>query len=203
MTTIQPESPQPSPNSHEAGSASGQPGSSPGSSYNKDPTAGSTPSTDSGDEPAPVLKPTIPNTVDPNNVDNLHPKPNQTVVLTPGGGTVDPSIPHYFAEANMTFNYPTVILPYSAYVSNMSCAPDGLDVAFSSLDAYNFAKSNWTTHGSKGFLLVTPSLHCNAADDGEHVYWLVHKLVFDDATKTVHVTAEEIAVENAVGEVSA
>lgn len=197
----------PSGSSSGSGSSTGSGASPNGASGSKAGTgsnSGSPSGSISGSNPdssVPIMKPSTPNTVDPNDVNNLHPTPNTTIVLTPGGSEVNASVPHHFAELNVTFQYPTVMLPYSSYVKDFECESYGLDVTFNDLDAYNFAKANWTTYGEKGFLLVTPSLHCNAADDGEHVYWLVHSISFDDQTKTVKVVAEEVAVENAMGEV--
>lgn len=147
---------------------------------------------------APTLMPTRPDGVDPNSLNNLKPTNSTPLAFTQNGTTTDGSMPYIFAEANATYQYPTVVLPHTNYVSSMKCTPTGLQVTFSRRDAYAFVKANWKT---VPFLLITESLHCNAADDGLHVYWLVSKLGYDDANMVVQVTAAEIAVENALKQV--
>lgn len=153
---------------------------------------------------APVLKPVVPSTVDTGSLNNLYPTNNGSISFTQNGTAVDTSIPYLFAEANVTYQYPTVVLPNSAYISSVLCEPYGLDVNFNSAEAYNYVETHWSTNGTNGtngFLLVTDSLHCNAADDGVHVFWLVSNLTFVDSNHTVQVTATEVAVENAYDQV--
>lgn len=147
---------------------------------------------------APTLMPTQPNQVDPNSLNNLKPTNSSPLAFTQNGTTTDGSMPFIFAEANATYQYPTVVLPHTNYVSSMTCTPTGLQVNFSSKQAYDFVKANWKT---VPFLLITESLHCNAADNGLQVYWLVSKLGYDDGKMVVQVTASEIAVENALKQV--
>lgn len=149
-----------------------------------------------------VLNPITPPSVNPGDVTNLQPSGNGSYYFTPGGNP-DMSIEHQFAEMNLTYNYPTVILPHSDYISDIKCLPNGqgLEIDFNSTDAYNYVKTHWT-NGS--FLLVTYSLGCEAntgEEAGDHVYWLVHDLVFNDAQHSVRVDAQEIAYEDAADEV--
>ena len=151
---------------------------------------------------ATTLMPALPTSVNPGSVDTLNPGSNGNLSFVPGG--VDPATanePYPFAEANVTYNYPTVILPHSNLISKVQCEPYGLSIQFNDLRAYQYVEHNWVV-GKEGLLLVTSSLHCNEADDGPHVYWLVHSLGFNDANMTVSVNATEIAVEDAYGQVS-
>jgi hypothetical protein len=102
----------------------------------------------------------------------------------------------------MSYNYPTVVLPNSAYISSINCTNTGLVIDFNNAEAYQFVKANWTTNNGAGFLLITYSLECNLAQDGYHVYWLVDALSYDDATQSVTATAEEVATADALGNVS-
>jgi hypothetical protein len=111
-------------------------------------------------------------------------------------------VPQLFAEAQMSYNYPTVVLPNSAYISSINCTNTGLVIDFNNPEAYQFVNANWTTNNGEGFLLITYSLECNLAQDGYHVYWLVDALSYDDATQSVTATAEEVATADALGNVS-
>jgi hypothetical protein len=115
----------------------------------------------------------------------------------------DTSIEHLFAETNMTFQYPAVILPHSSHVYSISCLSSGIAVTFSNTTVYQFVQHNWSV-GTTGFLLITPSLGCTetTVDQGFWTYWLVSAISFDDATMSVSVVAVEIATENALNQVS-
>lgn len=102
----------------------------------------------------------------------------------------------------MSYNYPTVVLPNSAFISSINCTNTGLIIDFNYPEAYQFVKANWTTNNGEGFLLITYSLECNLAQDGYHVYWLVDALSYDDATQSVTATAEEVATADVLGNVS-
>jgi hypothetical protein len=112
-------------------------------------------------------------------------------------------LPYIFAEANITFQYPTVILPQSAYVSSLTCEPYGLQIGFNDTSAYQYVEQHWPSaaNNSGSFMLVTNSMDCNDVNDGIHVYWLVDKLTYIDGNMTIDVTAQEIAIEDAYGEV--
>ena len=152
---------------------------------------------------AATLYPSCPQSVNQGDVGNLNPSTNASLSFLPPG--LNPSTanePYAFAEANVTYQYPTVILPHSNLVSSLECEPYGLQIGFSDETAYDFVESHWTTNNGEGFLLVTTSLSCNAADQGLHVYWLVDSLSYNDANMTVFVTAKEVGTEDAYGEVS-
>lgn len=166
-------------------------------------TSGSNPGTPVNTTGSPtILNPITPPSVNPGDLTNLQPSSNGSYYYTPGGNP-DTSIEHQFAEMNLTYQYPTVVLPHSAYVSGIQCLPNGqgLEIDFNSTDAYNYVKSHWT-NGS--FLLVTYSLGCEAntgEEAGDHVYWLVKDLVYDDGKLSVRVDAAEVAYEDAMDEV--
>lgn len=110
-----------------------------------------------------------------------------------------------FAEANVTYQFPTVVLPHSALVSSVACVSDGLAITFADSTAYKYVEANWNTYNGQGFLLVAdwqPCMGGSEADKGGHVYYLVTGLSYNDATMTVHATAREIEIQNALGQVS-
>lgn len=110
---------------------------------------------------------------------------------------------HLFAQVNTTFVYPAVTIPHTSLVSNVSCIANGtsLAIAFTSNDAYQYAATHWTV-GKSGLLLITETLGCSAANDGQHTYWLVDRLAFNNGTMTVIAHVQELAVQDALDNVS-
>ncbi|KAK8847340.1 hypothetical protein IAR55_005197 [Kwoniella newhampshirensis] len=164
---------------------------------------------------APTLKPIVPRHIDTESFDTLLPKPYGTVHYhdsTKGGK--ESKEPYLFAEANMTFQYPTVLLPHSSYIKSVTCLGGktgtyGIEIDFNNAKAFEFVEEHWSKDhrdNQEGFLIVTESLQCNehGNDDNVHVYWLVEKLDFEDENQCykVKVAALEIDVKNACDEVS-
>lgn len=108
-----------------------------------------------------------------------------------------------FAEANITYQHPAVILPHSDLIRYTHCLTQGIEIGFHSLRAYEYVKSHWTVDAmaDEQFLLITESLHCNDADIGMHVYWLVSHLEFNDRQQTVVATAKEVPLAKAYNDV--
>lgn len=148
---------------------------------------------------APTLLPGQPSNVNPKDTGNL--APITSGAQTYKEPTTDTTTQYVFAEANVTYQYPTIVLPHTNFVSDAKCTANGLQLVFADSAAYAFVKKNWVVP-KQGLILVTWSLHCNAADDGLHVYWQVMSFAFNDATMTVTVVAQEVAIENALHEVS-
>ncbi len=74
---------------------------------------------------------------------------------------------------------------------------NGLELIFSNATAFEYAQQYW-----KGqFLLITDTLGCSAAQDGQHTFWLVSSVSFGESSLTVIVYAQEVATEDAVGQV--
>jgi hypothetical protein len=117
----------------------------------------------------------------------------------------DPEMATMFAEANITYQHPAVILPHSDLIRYTFCRNDGIEIGFHSLKAYDYVRSHWTVDAlaDEKFLLITESLHCNDADVGLHVYWLVSKLDFNDRQQTVIATAVEVPLSQAYDDVGA
>lgn len=117
---------------------------------------------------------------------------------------LDPEMATMFAEANITYQHPTVILPHSDLIRYTFCLNDGIELGFHSRRAYDYVKEHWTVDefGDDKFILITESLHCNQADKGFHVYWMVSKLDFADDTQTVTATATEVPLAKAFNDVS-
>ncbi|KAJ1561726.1 hypothetical protein HK405_003028 [Cladochytrium tenue] len=143
-----------------------------------------------------TLYPVVPPYTNSSSLQNLQPSSNCSFYYT--NGTTDLDLDHIFATVNVTLQYDAVVLPHSEYVSDLVCDSAGLDVYFSDEEAYEYVKTNWP---SSEFLLITDSLNCSQYEDGVHTYWLVAGLGFNDATRSVQVDGEEIAVENALDEV--
>lgn len=182
------------------GSSSGSGGSAAASTGN-----GSSGSNDSSGSTGdvPTLVPVIPGHIDPHANSTLQPSSNNSIAFQQNG--TDGNSPYLFAEANVTYQYPTVILPHSALISSVQCASDGLIITFDNAAAYQYVKSHWTLNNGQGFLLVAEWQACmggSAEDGGGHVYYLVSALGYDDSKETVHVTARILAIENALDEVS-
>lgn len=115
----------------------------------------------------------------------------------------DTSIEHLFAQVNTTFIYPAVTIPHTSLISNVSCIANGtsLAIVFTSNEAYQYAATHWSV-GKSGLLLITETLGCSAANDGQHTYWLVDKLTFNNGTLTVTAHVQELAVQDALDNVS-
>lgn len=137
----------------------------------------------------------------------------------------DPDIPTLFAEANVTYQRPAVVLPHSSLVRFTRCLNDGIRVGFRSEAAYQYVATHWTRylesphlspranlHGyadalkdandETGFLLITDSLHCDGSETGMHSYWHVSALLFDERARTVDARAIEVGVKEAYDDVS-
>lgn len=72
------------------------------------------------------------------------------------------------------------------------------------MEAYDYVKTHWAVDHSaeKTFMIITESLHCNEADVGLHVYWMVSNLDFDDENQRVIIMAEEVPLAKAFNDVS-
>ncbi|KAJ9097591.1 hypothetical protein QFC21_004625 [Naganishia friedmannii] len=153
-------------------------------------------------ESAPTLFPIVPPGHDTTHVGTLTPSTNGSYYYTENG-TIDTSIEHLFAEVNTTYMYPTVTIPHTALISSVTCLANGteLAIAFNSTDAYQYAMTHWTV-GKEGFLLVTDTIGCSASNDGQHTYWLVSGLTYNNATSTVIAKVTELAVADALDNVS-
>ncbi|KAJ9123890.1 hypothetical protein QFC22_000678 [Naganishia vaughanmartiniae] len=153
-------------------------------------------------ESAPTLFPIVPPGHDTTHVGTLTPSTNGSYYYTQNG-TTDTSIEHLFAEVNTTYMYPTVTIPHTALISSVTCLANGteLAIAFNSTTAYQYAMTHWTV-GKEGFLLVTDTIGCSASNDGQHTYWLVSGLTYNDATSTITAKVTELAVADALDNVS-
>lgn len=107
-----------------------------------------------------------------------------------------------FAEANITYQHPAVIIPHSDLIRYTFCLNNGIEIGFQSAAAYEYAKTHWTVEQGGKFLLVTESLHCNAADVGNHVYWLASEFQHRDEDKVITAIAEEVGLNKAYNDVS-
>lgn len=159
--------------------------------------------TSTSSAPVPTMTAVIPNHIDPHNTTNLQPSKNGSTAYQQNGTDSSTTDPYVFAEANVTYQYPTVILPHSALISSVACASDGLLITFDDKTAYDYVHTHWTI-GTEGFLLVADWQACmggSSADAGGHVYYLVTGLTFNDSTMQVHVIAHVVVIENALDQV--
>lgn len=150
---------------------------------------------------APTLRPIVPRHIDTHAYDTLLPDHMATVHYH--DEEADKAQPHLLAIANLTFQYPAVLLPHSAYIDWVSCEDNGLLIQFNDRGASEFVRENWNCT-DEDFLMVTEPLHCNKdADPGTHIYWLVTNLEFEnqDGCLKVKACASEIDVNSACGEV--
>jgi hypothetical protein len=93
---------------------------------------------------------------------------------------------------NATFAYKTVVLGHSGYINNVHCVSDGLEVLFDTAKSYEAAKASWT--GAKDVVFITTGIDCSKANPGQQTYWFASAVTFSDADRTVHVTAEELSL---------
>ena len=160
-------------------------------------------SSSSSGDPA-NLVPVTPSHIDPHSPSTLQPSNNGSLSYQQNGTDPSSEVPYLFAEANVTYQYPTVILPHSALISSVQCESDGLLITFEDGTAYNYVKTHWTTNHDQGFLLVAEWQACmggSAADAGGHVYYLVSGLGYEDGKASVHISGKVIAIENAMDQV--
>ncbi|KIW23961.1 uncharacterized protein PV07_09705 [Cladophialophora immunda] len=169
------------------GSASGG-SSSAGASYGGGYSSGgwSYSSGNSGGNAAIVSAPAPIHTLTPgflpshNDQDLSHLKPGSAKDLffaqgAPNSGISSGSL---YVSAGTTFQYPTVVLDHSAFVT-ATVSGSSLTVVFSSQQAYNYATKSWPADGT-WFVLATTE----GSDDGHYVYYLTSSVSFDSTTST-------------------
>ena len=89
-----------------------------------------------------------------------------------------------------------MVLEHSQFVKSVDCASDGLLVTFTDAQAYNFAKSSWSS--TSDFVLVTYTNGCGSSNE-QRTFWLVDHLNFlDDKNAIDCVTQKELAIEDAI-----
>jgi hypothetical protein len=89
-----------------------------------------------------------------------------------------------------------VVLDHSAYIQSVTCVVDVADssvsdltIQFTTTEGYLYAKSSWLAQKSN-LLLATYVNGCGSAGD-QRTYWMVKTMSFNDAFKSVVVTAVE------------
>ena len=140
-------------------------------------------------------------------------------------GFTDSDVATLFAEANVTYQRPAVVLPHSSLVRFTRCLNNGIRLGFRGEEPYHYVKSHWPRYlksahlspranlegfaealkdanDETGFLLISDSLHCDASESGIHSYWHVTSLHFDDQAQTVDARAIEVGVKGAFDDVS-
>lgn len=194
--------------------ASNTPASGAGSSSNSPSTGGAGTGSNgsggngSGSEQQPpkvILQPVVPPTVQPSDPTVLQPAINGSQTFRSGEWTVNPSEPFWFAHANITYRYLTVILPHSDLLTSINCTKDGFLIDFAgskaSEDAYNFVKTHWPQNGTD-FILATKELRCTNSTEGQYAYWFVDRLEYEDGPLIVHVIGREIHIHDVLNDVS-
>ena len=144
-----------------------------------------------------LLEPVIPNNVNPADLGIL--SLNQSVVLAWAGSaagskfrrkmrrdgsdvTSRPLLKRdgaFTSQANFTFQYPTIPLDHSNYVSSVSCKNGSLTATLSSA-AYGYAKSSWTKAAK--IVFVTSVDGCGA--DDQNYLFLASNITFSDSGST-------------------
>ncbi len=150
---------------------------------------------------APTLRPIVPRHIDTHAYDTL--LPDHIASVHYHDAAADKAQPHLLAVANLTFQYPAVLLPHSAYIDWVACEDNGLLMQLNDRGAFEFVRKNWNP-AAEDFLMVTEPLQCNNdADPGAHIYWLVTNIEFEDQNgcMKVKVCASEIDVSGACDEV--
>ncbi|OAG36510.1 hypothetical protein AYO21_09317 [Fonsecaea monophora] len=171
----------------ESSGHSGSGGSSAGgSSSGGSPGGWSYSSGNSGGRPAIVSAPAPIHTLTPgfrpshNDQDLSHLRPGSAKNLffaqgAPNSGISSGSL---YVSAGTTFQYPTVVLDHSAFVT-VTVSGSSLTVVFVSQQAYSYATKSWPADGT-WFVLATTE----GSDDGHYVYYLTSSVRFNSATST-------------------
>ena len=110
--------------------------------------------------------------------------------------TLDTSLSHIFADVNMNFGQPTVVLENSAYIKSVSCSKYGLGVYFNNVDSFHYAEKQWTSLG-RDFYLVSFSDGCERANAGHRTFWHVTGVSFDVTKGLAEAKCTEVGMENA------
>ena len=109
---------------------------------------------------------------------------------------LDPAVEHVFSLLNTNLSYPSVVLEHSQFVKSVDCAADGLLVTFTDAEAYDFAKSSWSS--TSDFVLVTYTNGCGSSNE-QRTFWLIDHLNFLDNKNAIDcVTQKELAIEDAI-----
>ncbi|KAH7052402.1 hypothetical protein B0J12DRAFT_785256 [Macrophomina phaseolina] len=147
--------------------------------------------------PVATLVPTVPSDHDGADLWHLDPTIANVLYFTENG-VADPTISQIFALMRVNATYPSVVLEHSNFIRNVTCSGQGLEVQFATPEAFEYARSVW--NGT--FVVVTSSVGCAAALQGQHTYWLVNAATFPEESNTAVLTSQEIAVENALNDVN-
>lgn len=156
----------------------------------------------SATDPAHTLVPAQPPDVDIHHLDRLFPVLDGTHHYTPTGHPLDYNTATFFANANITYQYPTVVLPHSALISYTECVPGGFEIGFARSEAFNYVQKAWTILPHRALTLVSSSLECDSAGPGSHSYWNVTDLSFNPTTMSVTAKADEVELRHAYQKVS-
>ncbi|KAL9595333.1 MAG: hypothetical protein Q9219_006510 [cf. Caloplaca sp. 3 TL-2023] len=112
------------------------------------------------------------------------------------GGVADPNVEHAFAHLSANLAHPAVILDHSHFIESVKCQGHNLEISFSHIEAYAFAKEAWVS--VEHFVLATYTTDCGDATD-QRSFWLIDRLIFGHcATCITAVVQQELAVEDAI-----
>lgn len=132
-------------------------------------------------------------------IHNLAPS-NSSNLYYSAGGVSDASIQHLFATLSTTLSYEAVVLDHSSFVSDTTCSADGIEITFTSTEAFNFAAQSWSA--ASNFVLVTYTDGCHGVSDQQRTFWLINSLqLLDDTLSIIAAVATELAIEDALHEV--
>lgn len=84
----------------------------------------------------------------------------------------------------------------SNQINSIQCTASGFQVTFTSDAAFDHAEDLWTQ--TDNFLIVSHTTNCTKDSDGQRAFFDVKKLQFAKVSLSVHVTAEEIDLTEAV-----
>ena len=104
---------------------------------------------------------------------------------------------HEFAHLINSYQYPTVVLEHSQFVSNVGCTPKGqLEVTFNDAEAFKTIRSSW----KKKQMLITHTHGCLPSTiPEEHSYWLVDKYTYDTKRLVLVASGKQVDIKEAIG----
>lgn len=154
------------------------------------PTLSSNPATSTA-----TLVPAIHWDNDLSDLDNLVPQDSAMLYYAEKSGVQNPYLKHMYLNYTANFQYPTVILEHSEYVSAVECIADGIAIGFNYSLAFNTVQESWTTFP---MLIVSFGDGCSTSATANYTrtYWLASDATFDDNIALV--AAQEVLVIDGV-----